>query len=85
MMMAEGVEQKDPGTSPADRSEEEAEEFLPGFTSLEDYSKVIDELCSFIQVNFGLMHLVTLQTYSHSKLNDIDYVSHFSCRLYWVT
>ena len=37
--MAEGEEQK--GTSAADRSTEEAEEFLPGFTGLEDYSKVL--------------------------------------------
>lgn len=36
--MAEGEDQKQ--TSAADRSTEEAEEFLPGFTSLEDYSKV---------------------------------------------
>ena len=39
-MMAEGEEQK--GTLTTDRSKEEVEEFLPGFTSLEDYSKVID-------------------------------------------
>ena len=51
LMMAEGVDRY-LGTSAADRSEEEAEEFLPGFTSLEDYSKVID----FIQVNFGQSH-----------------------------
>ena len=45
--MAEGEEQK--GTSAADRSTEEAEEFLPGFTDLEDYSKVLKcgNLCDF--------------------------------------
>ena len=46
MMMAEGGEELK-GASATDRSEEEAEEFLPGFTSLEDYSKVID---NFIQI-----------------------------------
>ena len=39
--MAEVEEQK--GTLAVDRGAEEAEEFLPGFTSLEDYSKVYDE------------------------------------------
>ena len=42
-------EQKE--TLAADRSAEEAEEFLPGFTSLEEYSKVII-ICMFI-CNFG--------------------------------
>ena len=36
--MAEGEEQK--GASTADRGAEEEKEFLPGFSSLEDYSKV---------------------------------------------
>ena len=43
--MAEGEEQKE--TLTADRSAEEAGDFLPGFISLEDYSKVIiiDQSC----------------------------------------
>ena len=70
--------------SAADRSADEAEEFLPGFTTLEDYSKVILDLY-FDQIRgHRSCHLAD---WTSGLLSDKLCRNHVysCCRLYWVT